>query len=231
VDPGALEGPLIVEYIPGDCPNTDENNEYYIDGTVDISSLQLDQNGNLTYKYTDDSGAVTPGSIEGVTDPYVASTTINVTADIWWETFSRNLFSNWSWGVRQPNQTYRQCLAQNSSNYSVAGALNQQGELAQLALGNDVATSLFGNASEGRAGLLVATGAEKSLGGGAGKALTAGRRTASIFDLNLSGTTGPAPRVLGKTGAKGAIETAAAYKLAADVGATIALAGGCLTHP
>lgn len=149
----------------------------------------------------------------------------------WWGAWASNLFSNWSWGVRTPNQTYKQCLAQNSSNYSLAGALNQQGKFAQLIAGNDVASALFGNADEGTAGLIVVTGAEKSLAAGAGTALTFGRRTASIFNLNLSGTTGPAPAALGKTGAKGAIATAAAYKFAADVGATIALLGGCLTHP
>jgi hypothetical protein len=61
-----------------------------------------------------------------------------------------------------------------------------------------------------------------------------GRRTASIFDLNLSGATGPAPAILGKTGAEelaGWVSGVAEVKFAGDVGATGALALGCLTHP
>ncbi len=153
------------------------------------------------------------------------------TANAWWGNFFENLFSHWSWGVKAPNQTYRQCLSQNSSNYSLAGALNQHGKGAQLVAGNDVASLLFGNPSEGMAGLITAEGASHTLQAGAGTAVTYGRRTASIFNLNLSGKTGPAPAALGKTGAKGIIATAAAYKFAADIGATIALIGGCLTHP
>ena len=152
-------------------------------------------------------------------------------ANNWWGNFFGNLYSHWSWGVRGANQTYGQCLSQNSSNYSLAGALNQQGGAAQLVAGNDVASLLFGNSSEGLAGSITAEGASQSLQAGAGTALTFGRRTASIFDLNLSGVTGAAPAVLANTGAKAAIATAAAYKFAADVGATIALLGGCLAHP
>jgi hypothetical protein len=122
-------------------------------------------------------------------------------------------------------------LSKNSSNYSLAGAFGQNGGAAQLVAGNDVASLLFGNSGEGLAGSVTAEGASQSLQAGAGTALTFGRRTASIFDLNLSGITGSAPAVLANTGAKAAIATAAEYKFAADVGATIALLGGCLTHP
>lgn len=76
-------------------------------------------------------------------------------SEIWWGSFGSNLFSNWSFGVRGPNQTYRQCLAGNSGNYSLAGAFNQDSSTAKLAGGNDVAGLLFGDASEGQAGLLM----------------------------------------------------------------------------
>jgi hypothetical protein len=157
--------------------------------------------------------------------------TFTSAANNWWGTFFGNLFSHYSWGVRGANQTYGQCLSQNASNYSLAGALNQQGGAAQLVAGNDVASLLFGNSSDGLAGSITAEGASQSLQAGAGAALTFGRRTASIFDLNLSGVTGAAHTVLANTGAKAAIATAAAYKFAADVGATLALLGGCLAHP
>jgi len=132
-----------------------------------------------------------------------------------------------------PNQTYRQCLAQNSGNYSFAGAFNQNGSGAKLAGGNDVASLLFGDASEGQAGLLIAEGGSHSLAAGVGTAGTMGRRTASVFDLNLSGTTGAAPAILGKTGAEevaGVVSGIAEFKFASDVGATGALMLGCITH-
>lgn len=56
---------------------------------------------------------------------------------------------------------------------------------------------------------------------------------ASIFDLNLSGTTGPAPTILGKTGAAeviGWVSGAFELKLAADIGATAAEALNCIGH-
>lgn len=61
--------------------------------------------------------------------------------------------------------------------------------------------------------------------------MTAGRRTASITSMNLAGVTGPAPRVLAKTGAvelAGWLSGAAELKMAADIGLTGALAIGCL---
>ena len=92
--------------------------------------------------------------------------------------------------------------------------------------------ALFGDANKGTAGLLVgAGGAAAPIG--AGTAGTFGRRTATIFDLNLSGTTGPAPTILGKTGAKEAIGWVSGFfevKLAADIGATAAEALNCIGH-
>src|SRR5262249_42747529 len=131
-----------------------------------------------------------------------ANTPMPTDSEIWWGSFGSNLFSNWSWGVRGPNQTYRQCLAQNSGNYSFAGAFNQDSSAAEVVGGNDVASLPFGDAAEGQAGLIFAEGGSKSLKAGIGTAGTMGRRTASVFDLNLAGTTGPAPTILGKTGAE-----------------------------
>lgn len=95
-----------------------------------------------------------------------------------------------------------------------------------------MSSSLFGNAAEGAPGLLVGAGvAAAPLG--VGEAGTFGRRTASIFDLNLSGTTGPAPTILGETGAAGVVgwvSGAFELKLAADIGATAAEALNCIGH-
>lgn len=68
---------------------------------------------------------------------------------------------------------------------------------------------------------------------GVGEAMTAGRRTASVFDLNLAGRTGPAPMILGKTGAEklaGFLTGVAEIKMAIDVGLTGAQAIGCVIH-
>jgi RHS repeat-associated protein len=137
-------------------------------------------------------------------------------------------------GIRAPGQTYSQCLAANSANYSVYNWLpsSWQNGGTQFALGNDVSGALFGNASEGTAGLLVGAGAGAAPLG-VGEAGTFGRRTASIFDLNLSGTTGPAPTILGETGAAGVVgwvSGAFELKLAADIGTTAAEALNCIGH-
>jgi RHS repeat-associated protein len=137
-------------------------------------------------------------------------------------------------GIRAPGQTYSQCLAANSGNYSVYNWLpsSAQNGGTKFALGNDVSNALFGDANEGTAGLVVGAGvAAAPLG--TGTAGTFGRRTASIFDLNLSGTTGPAPTILGKTGAAeviGWVSGAFELKLAADIGATAAEALNCIGH-
>jgi hypothetical protein len=53
------------------------------------------------------------------------------------------------------------------------------------------------------------------------------------MDLNLAGTTGPAPMILGKTGAEqlaGWLSGLAEIKMAIDVGLTGAQAIGCAIH-
>jgi len=139
-------------------------------------------------------------------------------------------------GVRAPNQTYGQCLAANSANFSINYLLppSKQNGKTDFWLGNDVAESLFGNASNGTAGLAIDAGAHAtSLG--AGKTLTFGRRTASFFTLNLEGKTGPATKILGKTGAKGILgwlSGAFELKFAADIGFTLAEGVDCVgKHP
>ena len=131
-------------------------------------------------------------------------------------------------GMRLPSQTWRACMSANSVNYSISGVFfNGNG---QLVAGNDVASLLFGNASEGTAGLLFSHGGSMAFEGGVGTAMSAGRRTASITELNLKGITGPAPKILGKTGAEGIagwLSGAAELKMAADGGLTGAEAFGC----
>jgi len=82
-------------------------------------------------------------------------------------------------------------------------------------------------------GLTLFEGGSPAVAAGVGTAGTFGRRTASIFDLNLSGTTGRAPMILGKTGAEelaGWLTGVAELKLATDVGLTGAEAIGCAFH-
>jgi RHS repeat-associated protein len=215
------------------------NGGFWVDGaftggwySTNSNDVYLQGYDSATGQATDSFSNVTAGTSSGVVDDNagLAGGLDPFAANNWYGNFFGNLFSHWSWGVRLPNQTYGQCLSQNSSNYSLAGAFNQYGEGAQLVAGNDVASSLFGNPREGVTGSITAEGASRSLQAGAGTALTFGRRTASIFDLNFSGVTGVAPAALANTGAKAAIGTAAAYKFGADVGATVALLGGCLAH-
>ena len=138
-------------------------------------------------------------------------------------------------GVRAPGQTWTQCMSSTSGTYSINGVLPsswQNGATSVLA-GNDVSQILFGDSSEGSAGLLVWEGGSHSVEAGVGSVMTAGRRTASIMDLNLAGKTGPAARILGKTGAEklaGFLTGVAEIKMAIDVGLTGAQAIGCAIH-
>jgi hypothetical protein len=125
-------------------------------------------------------------------------------------------------------------MAQNSENYSISGTVfNGNG---QLVAGNDVANLLFGNASEGTAGLVFSDGGSRAFTVGVGTAMTAGRRTSSIISMNLEGVRGGikgGTYVLGKTGAEeiaGWLSGLAELKLAADVALTGAEAIGCAIH-
>jgi hypothetical protein len=152
-----------------------------------------------------------------------------------WKFFIHSLFSKFSLGVRGQNEKYSECLAKHSGTYSINNWLpsSVQSGVTKVALGNDVSNAAFGNADEGTAGLVLgATAAAAPIG--TGTAGTFGRRTASIFDLNLSGKTGPASKILGETGAKeavGWVSGAFELKLAGDVGAAAAEMLGCIGHP
>jgi hypothetical protein len=140
---------------------------------------------------------------------------------------SGGFFSGFTLGIRAPGQSYRQCLSANSSNYSIGGVAGTDNFL----LSNDAGQLLFGNSAEGSAGLLVWEGGSHSFEAGVGTVMTAGRRTASITSMNLGGVTGPAPRILAKTGAEklaGWLSGAAELKMAADIGLAGAEAIGCL---
>jgi RHS repeat-associated protein len=135
--------------------------------------------------------------------------------------------SGFTLGIRAPGQTYRQCLSANSSNYS----LNTFTGTDNFLLSNDATGLLFGDGAEGSAGLLVWEGGSHSFEAGVGTVVTAGRRTASITSMNIAGKTGPAARILAKTGAEklaGCLTGAAELKLAADLGLAGAEAIGCL---
>jgi len=138
-------------------------------------------------------------------------------------------------GVRAPGQTWTQCMSSTSGTYSINGVLpsSWQNGATRVLAGNDVSQILFGDSSEGSAGLVGWEGGSRSVEAGVGEAMTAGRRTASIFDLNLAGRTGPAPMILGKTGAEklaGFLTGVAEIKMAIDVGLTGAQAIGCAIH-
>ena len=137
-------------------------------------------------------------------------------------------------GIRAPGQTYKQCLAANSSTYSINDWLpsSWQSGGTKFALGNDVSNALFGDANEGTAGLAVGAGAA-AMPIAAGAPLTAGARTSSFMALNLAGKPGPGAMILGKTGAKeviGWVSGAFELKLAVDVGATAAEMLNCIGH-
>ncbi len=134
--------------------------------------------------------------------------------------------SGFTVGIRAPGQTYRQCLSANSSTYS----LNTFTGTDTFLLSNDVSGLAFGDRAEASLGATAWEGGSRSFEAGVGEVMTAGRRTASIRSLNLAGKTGPAARILAKTGAEklaGWLTGAAELKLAADIGLTAAEAIGC----
>ena len=212
---------------------------YWIQGSVlDSSWVNIDVNSGLVSGF----GLGADGldfSIAGAagTNPWgywSQTTNVPFAANNWIPQVGIAANNGFTLGIRAPGQTYSQCLAANSGNYSVYNWLpsSAQNGATKFALGNDVSGALFGDANEGTAGLLVGAGVGAAPLG-VGTAGTFGRRTASIFNLNLSGTTGPAPTILGKTGAAevvGWVSGAFELKLAADIGATAAEALNCIGH-
>lgn len=150
--------------------------------------------------------------------------------------------------LRQPNQSFSQCMESNASNYSVAGLfdslVNVNGDTG-IRVGTDFVTSAAGGNSI--TGLYFAfngttdqsafngltTGAGfigNIVNGGMGTTLTYGRRTSAIMSLNwagkgglpmaLSPSTGGVKSLLGKAGT-------GAGKLILDAGLTLAETVGC----
>jgi hypothetical protein len=188
-----------------------------------VTGGYLDSSANLVL--TNDGGSVAGvvGGSDNVDDGFGFTSESNPVA----------ASNGFTLGIRAPGQTYSQCLASNTGNYSIAGVFNIQNSAGKFLAGNDAGNLLFGDVSEGQAGLLLSHGGASAVSAGVGTAGTFGRRTASIFDLNLSGTTGPAPTILGKTGAEevaGVLSGIAEIKFAIDVGLTGAEAIGCAFH-
>ncbi len=199
-----------------------------------ISTKNRITNSGFTY---DNAGNLTADGVYSYSwnaeNRLTSTNGVNYTYDGAGGTFATPANNGITLGVRAPGQSWSSCMAANSGNYSINGILpsSMQNGATRLLLNNDAGQILFGDSSEGTAGLVVWEGGSRSVEGGVGEVMTAGRRTASIFDLNLSGRTGPAPKILAKTGTKklaGFLTGAAELKMAIDAGLTGAAAIGCL---
>lgn len=247
-DPSGLDcvylnsGGTSATVITGDCVS-DSDNGIYVPGTVDLSagaSLDL-MNNTMQFVYTPD-WASSPVVWQGeAPDPIYSDGT-------WWGMFGAlsqigingradhdqtmaalagRADRKPTLGIRAQGQSYGGCLHANSANYSIGGVFGSD----NLLLGNDVTELLFGSTSDASAGLAFWEGGSHSLEAGVGTVMTAGRRTASITSMNLAGVTGPAPRILARSGAEelvGWLSGAAELKLAVDIGLAGAEAIGCL---
>jgi RHS repeat-associated protein len=150
-----------------------------------------------------------------------------------------------TFGVRNPNDTFKQCMERNASSYSVAGLADLAIPGANGAVSNNfVVSTVAGNSITGTFFAFAGTTTGSSFNGvstGAGFAgnvvtaamgspVTYGRRTAQIMSLNLAGK-GGLPQALSSAsgGAKGFLGKlgTGALKLAADVGFTLAEGLGC----
>jgi RHS repeat-associated protein len=109
-------------------------------------------------------------------------------------------------------QTFSECMAANSSAFSMAGLLEdginfslgamgiagvdfKDSGLAQMFLGNTISGTLFGPGSTAATNVGMAT--PGILRNGMGNPITYGRRTTTILGLNIAGTPGGPPRALG----------------------------------
>ena len=155
--------------------------------------------------------------------------------------------SEFTFGVRAPNQTFNQCMVQHAQDYSIVGAVdlaagavaidsNLSSYTAGQALGgNNINSLLFGSTSSvattfaGQTPGLVSTAM--------GSSVTYGRRTADITSLNLAGK-GGLPRALSQAsaGVKSVLGTVGkalnlglktSARFAIDLGLTGAEAIGC----
>jgi hypothetical protein len=207
-----------------------------------------------TWVYSGGSNTVTvvatggnPGQTGGYgcADVYLDGIFIGNTCDV---TNSQGGFTL-TFGVRDSNESFGQCMERNASNYSAAGlvdnTINATGETG-VRVGNDVVTSTFlGNPITGtyfafagstpqsafNAGTTAAGFTGNIAQAGMGEVLTHGRRTTQIIALNLAGK-GGVPKALSSVptaGAKsflGRLGTGA-LQIAANVGFTLAEAVGC----
>jgi RHS repeat-associated protein len=147
-------------------------------------------------------------------------------------------------GIRQPGQTFNDCMKANAGNYSLLGvadfALGANGQIADnfwlgLTPASNTVSGVY-NAATGSLSSLLQTG-PMVVQGGMGSAVTYGRRTSSIMSLNLSGTPGgpaggfPALGSAPSNSARLAAKAASYLKLAVDTGFALAEAVGCSMHP
>ena len=151
-------------------------------------------------------------------------------------------------GLRTADQTFGQCMEQNASNYSVAGvadfAFGANGEISNSLMwgtvgGNQITGTYFAvfGSSEQSARNAFTTGAGSAgnvVSTAMGSPLTYGRRTTAVMALNLASKPGGPPLALSSAarGAKGFIGKlgTGSFKLAVDIGFTLAEAVGCSIH-
>jgi hypothetical protein len=110
-------------------------------------------------------------------------------------------------GLRLANQTFSQCMAQNSNTYSIGGGFQlginslfgsnltvASNPVANFFAGNAISSLLFGSGSN--AASTLASYTPSGLGYFMGAPLTYGRRTSDVMSLNLGGVTGGSPQAL-----------------------------------
>src|ERR1700687_5447395 len=152
----------------------------------------------------------------------------------------RNPANKFTLGLRQPGQTFNQCMQANAGNYSLLGvadfATGANGQIADnVWLGftpaSNLITSIY-NAAAGSLTSLLQTG-PTVVTAGMGTVLTSGRRTSSIMSLNLPGTPGgsaggaPALGSAPSNAARAGKAAALALKIAIDAGFFLAEGAGC----
>jgi hypothetical protein len=162
-----------------------------------------------------------------------------------------------SFGIKTGNQTFNQCMAANSTNYSIGGAVDLafQANGVNLTVGEslggqvvagNIFTGLYGAVFGGSASDAVSMGASEApdiVKSGMGTTLTWGRRTSSIMSLNLGGTPGGPPLALSPAPATGEFKSLlgsaskalnlgmeATTRGAVDAGFFLAEAFGCSIH-
>jgi len=134
------------------------------------------------------------------------------------ESFAHYLFTHFTTGIRQPGQTFGNCMSANASTYSLGGAMQSIGNsvlganstflttnpVANVLTGNMVNTFFFGSTTE--AAGTMAINSPGIVANGMGQALTYGRPQADLIGMNLAGRAGDAiPSALGQGERFGAV--------------------------